>query len=253
MRFAKILKNTVLRCFALCAIGALAACSVPQTPVEIHDSFEKTNRKIHGFNKSVDRALFRPVSNGYGTILPQTVRTGVGNFAANLSLPSQFVNTLLQGDIDGAARNFFRFAMNTTLGLGGLLDPATEAGLEQESADFGETLATWGAPEGAYIELPLLGASTQRETLGKVVDLFTNPLSYDLDSPENLVPPVAGGLARLGDRYTFSGVIDQVLYESADSYAQARSIYLQSRRFELGTPVASPESTTEDTYDDLFN
>jgi phospholipid-binding lipoprotein MlaA len=253
MRFTKILKNTFLRGFALCSIGVLAGCSTPQTPVEIHDPFEKTNRQIHGFNKSVDRAILRPVSNGYGTILPQTVRTGVGNFAANLSLPSQFVNTLLQGDVGGAARNFSRFAMNTTLGLGGLLDPATKAGLEQERADFGETLATWGAPEGAYIELPLLGGSTQRETLGKVVDLFTNPLSLDLNPPENLVAPVAGGLARLGDRYTLTGMIDQVLYESADSYAQARSIYLQSRRFQLGTPVASPKSTTEDTYDDLFN
>lgn len=228
----------------------LSACSVPDAPVAVHDPYEKTNRKIHGFNKALDRNLVKPVSNGYGIAVPDRAKQGVSNFASNLSLPGQFVNAVLQGDADGAARNFFRFAFNSTIGFGGILDPATDMGLPAQEADFGETLAVWGAPEGAYIELPFLGPSTERDTIGRVVDLFTNPLSYELKHPENLVPPVSGVASRLGDRYTFSGTIDSILYESADSYAQARLIYLESSRFDLGEAGETP---TEESYDALFD
>ncbi|MCF6444421.1 MlaA family lipoprotein [Nereida sp. MMG025] len=228
----------------------LSACSVPSEPVAVHDPFEKTNRKIHAFNKGLDRNLVKPVSNGYGIAVPDRIKNGVSNFSSNLSLPGQFVNAILQGDAEGAGRNFFRFAFNSTLGLGGFLDPATDMGLPAERADFGETLAVWGAPEGAYIELPFLGPSTQRDTAGRIVDLFTNPLSYELGDPENLAPPVSGVAARLGDRYAFGDTIDSILYESADSYAQGRLIYLESRRFDLGE---SGETQNEESYDALFD
>jgi len=136
--------------------------------------------------------------------------------------------------------------VNTTVGLGGLFDPATEMGLPAATdADFGQTLHVWGASEGAYIELPVLGPSTQRDTFGTFVDFFTNPLSYVLESPESVIrrgSNVAGGLTR---RTRFSDTIDQILYDSADSYAQSRSIYLQGRRFELG-------GTGGESYDDPY-
>ena len=127
-----------------------------------------------------------------------------------------------------------RFVINSTLGFGGLFDVASDFGIEDHETDFGETLHVWGAGEGAYVELPFLGPSTQRDAVGKVVDLFTNPLSYTLDDPESYYGPVASVASGLGNRGRFSDTIDSILYDSADSYAQARLIYLQNRRFELG-------------------
>ena len=122
---------------------------------------------------------------------------------------------------------------------------------------FGGTLAAWGAPEGAYLELPLLGPSTQRDAAGKVVDLFTNPLSYVLVAPERHAGTVARVFDRVGTRDRFGDTIDSVLYESADSYAQTRLIYLQSRRFELGDAAsgayADPYAeTVTDPYEDPY-
>jgi phospholipid-binding lipoprotein MlaA len=125
--------------------------------------------------------------------------------------------------------------MNSTIGLAGFIDAATEFNIPEHTTDFGETLAVWGVGEGAYIELPVLGPSTQRDAIGFVTDLLTNPLTYVTinSSPEQYIPPTARAGALLNDRDRFKSTIDSVLYESADSYAQSRSIYLQNRRFKL--------------------
>ena len=213
----------------------LGACAA-QPPVAqgINDPNEARNRAIHEANKRGDTNLIRPISQGYGKALPEPVRRSVGNFAANLDLPRTIVNDVLQANIDDAASNFTRLLINTTFGIGGIFDPAGQWGLPERSSDFGETLHVWGVAEGNYQELRFLGPSTERDTAGKLVDFVLNPLSYTLQTPERYAMPVSAVASRIGDRYRFTETIDSILYDSADSYAQTRLLYLQNRRFELG-------------------
>ncbi|MEM6759734.1 MAG: VacJ family lipoprotein [Pseudomonadota bacterium] len=207
----------------------------------IFDPYETGNRKVHGFNRGLDRALVRPAAIGYSTILPDEVEDSIGNFASNLGEPSIVVNSLLQGDLRGAGNSTLRFLTNSTLGLFGFFDVANEFKMVQHDTDFGETLHVWGVREGAYLELPVLGPSTTRDTVGLVVDLFTNPFSYTVDEPEAYYGTVASVASSLSTRGRLTETIDAILYDSADSYAQARLIYLQNRRFELGQDDPSAE------------
>lgn len=239
--------RTVACC--LMALGVLAGCNTPPAghdPNMPFDPFEDRNRNNHDVNLALDKAFVRPAGNGYVTVIPPPVRKGISNFSSNLSLPGMVVNNLLQGRIGEAGQNTLRFTLNTTLGIGGVFDPSTELKLLEAETDFGETLHVWGVPEGAYVELPVIGPSTERDAVGKVVDLFTNPLSYRLPSPEKYYGTGAAVAARLGDRGEYSDTVDSLLYDSADSYAQARLLYLQNRRFELGEEV--PESAEIDPF-----
>ena len=224
--------------FALVLLAGLAACGggAPNavSPDGVFDPYETQNRKVHAFNRGLDRALVRPAAIGYSTVLPDEVEDSIGHFASNLGQPSVMVNSLLQGDLRGAGLSTVRFLTNSTLGIFGLADVAAEFNLPEHDTDFGETLHVWGAREGPYLELPVLGPSTVRDTTGIVVDLFTNPLSYVVDEPERYYGTAAGVASGLSTRGRFTETVDSILYESADSYAQARLIYLQNRRFELG-------------------
>ncbi len=213
----------------------LGACAA-QPPVAqgINDPNEARNRANHEANKRGDENFLRPVSQSYGKSVPEPVRRGIGNFAANIELPKFMVNDLLQGSLDDAAHNFTRFLINTSFGIGGIFDPAGEWGLPERSSDFGETLHVWGVEEGNYQELRFLGPSTERDTAGRFFDFFLNPLSYVVPNPERNALRFAGVAGRIGDRYKFGETIDSVLYDSADSYAQTRLLYLQNRRFQLG-------------------
>lgn len=216
---------------------ALTACATGQDrdPADgIHDPYETRNRKVHDFNKDLDRNLIRPLAVGYTRVMPDEFEESLGNFSTNLGMPSVTVNSLLQGDLRGSGIALSRFVINSTLGFGGLFDVASDFGVERHDTDFGETLHVWGADEGAYVEAPFFGPSTTRDSVGRVVDLFTNPLSYELDDPERYAPPVAKVATRVGDRGRYAETVDSILYDSADSYAQARLIYLQNRRFKLG-------------------
>ncbi|MGA9254675.1 MAG: VacJ family lipoprotein [Roseobacter sp.] len=240
---------------ALAAAALVMACTTSQDPATrtdgINDPYEAQNRSVHAFNKGLDRNLVRPVSKGYAAVIPPEIRESVTNFANNLSEPGDAINSLLQGDLAGAGIATTRFAMNSTLGLFGFFDPSTELNIEDHDTDFGETLAVWGVGEGAYIEMPIFGPSTQRDAIGFVTDVFTNPLTFVTvnSSPENLIPPVSRGAAWLNDRDRLGTAIDSVLYDSADSYAQTRSIYLQSRRFDLDGAGAAEEDPYLDPYD----
>lgn len=252
MAFPSLLQEgirTVLRLrviFAATALVALGACSVPGpggAPDGIHDPNEAENRRVHAFNRKLDQTLLRGAGSGYADAVPEGVRQSVANFADTFATPGYVVNQVLQGRPGRATRNTLRFAINATLGIAGLADVATPLGLPEDETDFGETLHVWGAPEGAYIELPVFGPSTERDAVGQFVDFFTNPLDYVIPSPEKHLGTVATYAAKVGERGRFADTVDSVLYDSADSYAQLRLIYLQNRRYELGgaTPGEAPD------------
>ena len=217
----------------LAGLLVLGGCAAPQPGADVNDPFEQTNRRIHDFNVGVDRAILRPAGQ-LANKAPEIITGPVVNFSNNVSLPGMVVNNVLQGDIGGTVTNTMRFLLNSTVGVLGLFDPAGAIGITEVKTDFGETLAVWGVGEGPYIELPLLGPSNARDAIGEIVDLALNPLDQ-----VGLQPQIDyGTYARIGeviiDRGAFGDTLDSVLYDSADSYAQARLIYLQNRRYELG-------------------
>jgi phospholipid-binding lipoprotein MlaA len=235
----------------------LASCGPAPAPVGINDPNEAQNREIHAFNKAVDKTILKPLSGG-GKLIPKPVKTGLSNVAANLSAPGEFVNHLLQGRLDQAAVKTLRFALNTTVGVGGLFDPATALGVPRKTTDFGETLYVWGLPEGAYAEVPLIGPTTDRDLAGKLVDLALNPLGHVLTADGRKAAAGVKLASRLGDRAAYSDTIDAILYDSADSYAQARLLYLQNRRFTLGQTTggqadgASADGSSADSFVDPY-
>jgi len=230
--------HPITRIKTIMAIGAmagLAACGAATLPGEgvINDPAEVQNRAVYDFNVAVDRTLVRPASVGAATVLPQPVRQGIGNFASNLDQPRYVLNNLLQLRFEEALQNTWRFAINSTIGLGGLLDPASGIGLYEADTDFGETLHVWGAPEGAYVVLPILGPSTSRDTVGFVVDRAMNPVRFFVETPESYYASAATIGSALDTRYRFGDTIDELYYDSADGYGAARILYLSNRRFEL--------------------
>lgn len=200
----------------------------------VYDPYEPTNRAVHRFNVGLDRAVLRPVSKGYDAVVPDGVQTMVGNASDNLGEPSNLVNRTLQGDLRGAGVALYRFAVNSTVGLGGIYDVAAEFGVTADDTDFGETLHTWGGGEGAYVELPVLGPSTTRDATGRVVDAVLNPLSTVMNSDQKTLRTSLKVADRVGSRARYGDTLDSVLYESTDSYSQTQLLYLQNRRFELG-------------------
>lgn len=241
--------NTFLRLAGISGISLLAACTSPAGPGDIKDPFEAQNREVHAANKALDRAVLRPNSQRYGQVVPKPVRRGIENFSENLALPGMVLNDLLQFRLEDAASNTGRFLFNSTIGLAGVFDPASDIGLTERETDFGETLHVWGFGEGAYVELPVLGPSTERDAVGKVVDFALNPVGRVLGWPEGGVKTAADAAARAGDRYDHTELIDSILYDSADSYAQARILYLQNRRFKLGD---KKEPDYYDPYEDPY-
>jgi phospholipid-binding lipoprotein MlaA len=227
------------------ALLALAACSVPEpgtAPGSIHDPHEAENRRVHDFNRAVDARFLRGAGAGFSQTVPDGLEQTVGNVADTLSLPRTVVNQVLQGRPGDATRNVLRFAVNATLGFGGLADVATDIGLQRDESDFGETLHVWGLPEGGYLELPLYGPSTERDAAGLVVDLFLDPFSHVLTAPQRRTVTAIRIADEVSERGQFSGTYDSVLYGSADSYAQLRLLYLQNRRFELGMQPPAEEA-----------
>jgi phospholipid-binding lipoprotein MlaA len=240
----------------IAGLGLVAACGGTSGPNDINDPYEATNRQTHDFNRAVDRALVGPASKGYGGVVPEPVKRVVGNLADTLDLPGDIANNLLQLRLIDAAENTLRLAVNLTMGVGGLFDASTAIGLPGKPTDFGETLHVWGVGEGAYLEVPFAGPSTARDATGALVDLALNPVRLALPQREATAATVMKLFSRLGDRDRFSETVESILYDSADSYAQARLLYLQNRRFQLGKRGASGADAADDgfidPYEDLY-
>jgi phospholipid-binding lipoprotein MlaA len=206
----------------------LAGCAATRspTPGAPHDPIEGVNRKIFWFNDKVDVYVLEPTAKGWRWVAPEFVRTAIGNFFTNLRFPIVTANDLLQGKPKDALVDVGRFATNTTLGFLGFGDPATSIGLDRHDEDFGQTLGVWGVPPGPYLVLPLLGASTVRDTGGLAVDTALSVTPFFVDGV------ILFG-ARVVDVVNFrSTVIDEVQQAkdaSIDYYSFVRDAYLQRR------------------------
>ncbi len=226
---------------AICTLFLLAACATDHDGDGIKDRYEPMNRRVHEFNRGVDANLVKPLSSGMsgskgdgGGVGSRAVEA-VGNFGENLALPGKVVNHLFFFFPAPAIRTTFRFMVNSPLGFAGFLDPASkDFALPEEDTDFGQTLAVWGVGEGAYLELPLIGPSTERDAVGRLVDLVIDPTRQWLNRDQYLISLGTRVVSKAGERGRFSDSVDSILHESADSYAQTRLIWIQHRRHELG-------------------
>jgi phospholipid-binding lipoprotein MlaA len=216
--------------FCLALAGLLPACaSLPPGERDARDRFERTNRAIYKFNDALDRGVAKPVAKGYVKAVPAPVRTGLGNFFRNLTSPTVIVNDLLQLKGKAFATETARLVVNTTIGIGGLFDPASRMGLPGGDEDFGQTLGRWGVPPGPYVMLPLLGPSSVRDTVGFVGDQFTDPKTYIKDDPTRYA---LMGLSLVDTRADLLATED-VLKKSYDPYAFIRNAYLQRREYQV--------------------
>lgn len=220
----------VLLVLTLVALGGCATVppSANATPGQRLDPWENWNRKVFAFNERLDEKLLKPVATAYSNVVPSLVRTGVGNFFGNFSDAWSAVNNLLQGKLESAFRDVFRVGTNTLFGLGGLLDVASDLGLERSSEDLGQTFGRWGMGPGAYIVWPVLGPSTVRDSVAL-------PFDRTLSSPTLLID---GGLAQasvttlqlVNVRASLLGASRLIDDIALDKYTFLRDAYLQRRR-----------------------
>lgn len=218
---------------ATCAV--LSGCATSSNP---RDPLEKFNRTTFAFNDTVDRVALKPAATAYKKVLPSFVQTGVNNFFGNLSDIWSSANNFMQGKGEAGATDFMRFALNSTFGIAGLLDIASEAGLQKHNEDFGQTLGVWGVPSGPYLMLPLLGPSTIRDTAALPADLWADPWAYKY--PVH-VRNVGIGLRAVDQR---AAVLDASnLFEEAalDRYEFIRDGYLQRRQSRIFDGESGPD------------
>jgi phospholipid-binding lipoprotein MlaA len=213
---------------ACCVLLLLAGCA---TTGANHpgDPWEGANRKVYAVNNAVDKAALKPVAKGYEAVVPKWVRTSVTNFFANLDSPPTIVNQLLQGKLKAAGQDTLRFAMNTTLGIGGFFDPASDAGLPRHDEDLGQTLGLWGVPPGPYVMLPFLGPSHLRDLPSQVFNRFLEPFHWYNYGNERWF---SLGLS-LVDKRARLLPLDATLARTYDPYGFIRDAYSQRRLFQV--------------------
>lgn len=208
-----------------------SSLSYALTPTNPQDPYENLNRHTFMMNDTLDRAILKPVAKGYNAVVPSVARTGIGNFFDNLSQIPTVINDLLQGQFSYAAADTTRFLVNSTLGVGGLIDIAKYMSMPMHSNDLGMTFAKWGYKSSNYYVIPILGPSTVRDTVG----LFTN---YEFFTVYPYVWPrslrygllALDGLRQRASYLEFEGVIQQA---SIDPYAFQRDAYLQHRAYQI--------------------
>ena len=215
-----------------------------------NECFEKFSRGTLKFNQVIDKAIFKPIAQGYRTI-PVPLRKGTSNFLENLRSLLTFSNNILQGDFRGAGNTAGRFTINTTVGILGVFDPASKLGFEKESReDFGQTLGVWGADTGCYFVLPILGPTTTRDAVGLVGNVFIDPV-YQLTHNTETDIVIGNDNLQEHNYYYYRGTdaidfrskniesIDSLEKNSIDFYASVKSLYLQNRAQKIAnTPIA---------------
>lgn len=220
--------NRRAHCARLTMAGAtllMSACAhLP--PDEPADPLEPFNRAMFTFNRTADKYVLRPVAKGYVTVVPDVARSGVTNFFANAFYPTTIVNQALQGKPLGFLKDIARLLLNSTVGLGGLIDVARDVGLPRNNEDFGQTLGVWGFGEGWFLMLPLLGPSDNRDLIGRGGDYFTSPLTWMDDT---WIRNSLNGMSLIDTRAGLLGT-DRFLDEQFDPYIAIRTAYLMRRQ-----------------------
>lgn len=207
----------------------LAGCATIGTTTP-GDPFERMNRGTHRFNDAVDRAVLKPVATGYRNHVPQLIQTGVDNVLEHLAFPTTIVNDLLQLKIKDTLIDLGRFAVNSTLGIGGLLDPASRFGIPRNDEDFGQTLGRWGVPSGPYLVLPFFGPSSVRDAPAIYADAQTDlRVALDLDSTTEWVLVGLSFVNRRAELLPFDPSFDSAY----DRYAFIRDAWLQRREYQV--------------------
>lgn len=216
-------------------IGSCATVSAPDE----RDPWESFNRSIYSFNDTFDKAIARPVAEAYQFVLPDFIETGISNFFSNIGDVVVIVNDLLQFKFQQAGQDFSRLVFNTTFGLLGFIDVASEMDLPKHDEDFGQTLATWGVGDGAYLVLPFLGPSTVRDTAGLGVDLFyLDPVIFTEDDEVRWGMIALRAVDKRADLLEATRIMEK---SGIDPYVFMRNAYFQVRENQIydGNPPSS--------------
>ncbi len=247
----------------------LSACATapPASDIEAYaeyqrknDPIEPINKGIFAFNMAFDSVVARPIVKTYVKIVPGFAQQGLSNFMGNLMHPWTAANEILQGKPLAATNTIGRFAVNSTLGIGGLFDPATKFGMAETEEDLGQTLAVWGVPSGPYLMLPFFGPSNLRDTVGLAGEFVGDPVGYAIDRADVLDNALLGidGLSyiRFGvDAFTWrvrADVLFDELHHSPNPYAAARTAYRDLRAFEIADGELIISEEEDDLFDDDF-
>jgi phospholipid-binding lipoprotein MlaA len=231
-------------CLAIAALVLFALSGCATTPSADNDPLEGLNRSVFSFNEHVDDALLKPVATGYEKVVPQFVRTGVDNIFNNVADAWSAVNLALQAKPRPALETGMRFFFNSTLGLGGFLDLASDVGIERRNEDFGQTLGHWGVGPGPYLVLPILGPSTVRDAASTVADFRALPSAWFDGWRERLAVDM---LQLISTRARLLSATRQIDAIALDKYLLIRDGYLVRRRNLVydGNPPEEPEEPEE--------
>ena len=211
-----------------------------------YDPWEPANRSIYRLNDVLDRAITKPVARGYRAVLPEPVRQGVTNFSRNLLSPLSAVNNYLQGKPRDGTGELLRFIVNSSIGIGGIIDIAAMNGVEAHPEDFGQTAAVWGVPAGPFVTVPFLGPQTLRDALLLPLDLQLDPLyHYDVASVRDRLY-----VLRLINLRANLLPLEDLLKDSADPYVTLRESYLQNREFAVFD--GNPPSDEDEFFDEFL-
>ncbi|MEY3466606.1 MAG: hypothetical protein RL603_2206 [Pseudomonadota bacterium] len=230
----------------LLTLSGCASSTRLSNPRDPRDPFEPFNRVMYDVNDRLDDVVGRPLVHGYVAVTPSFVRTGVSNFYGNAKYPVTLINDALQGKFAAAGTDALRFALNSTLGLGGLLDPASGIGLVRNDEDFAQTLGVWGVPEGPYLLIPGLGPYTLLEAFGSLGNRYAELETY-IEDDSTRWSIWAGDKFDHRVRLT---QVDKVVRRTSDAYTFVRNSYLRRRQYQTLDGNVPPEGVELDPYSD---
>ncbi|WP_158744379.1 VacJ family lipoprotein [Acidisphaera sp. L21] len=253
------MRTSLLRSLlAVAAVWAVSACATKPPASDAaataeyrdnNDPLEPTNRVVYAFNDGLDTYVLAPVARAYRWALPDVVRQPIHNALLNMTTPVILINDVVQTKPRRAGDTFMRFVINTTAGVGGLFDVAAKVGYPYHDADFGETMALWGVPEGPFLFLPVFGPSNPRDAVGYGVDVAFDPLTY-VPSGHGLrtFAAVRTGVAAVDARSQVLDEVDSVKKTALDPYATFRSLYRQNRESTIDKVRTEDRATVPNWY-----
>ena len=241
------MKESVPVFSALALSLLLAACSAP-SPESLaqHDPWEKTNREVFDFDVKLDHTVARPIARGYRDAVPEPLRDGIHNAVTNLNSPVILANDVLQGDGNKAVNTFGRIVINSTVGIGGLIDVASKLGIPYHENDFGITLGKDGVAEGSYLVLPFAGPMPPRDLLGTGVDVGLDPLTWIKYHGRDTWMVVRFGIGTLDAEASRMDAVESIERSSIDFYATTRNLYRQSRNAKINEGKAGQSGVPDD-------